>query len=157
MSRFHVELRQFPHTARAFNLTEAELRGRIVGPWLAGRPVLWGEREFIPGKAKLTVLSGPELPAHQLGMGRGWQQAQRSAEDVTATWLTPSRPAAAQLGELRDELLRAAAEREVTLADAVQIAIRRQSAAPVQDTARAAEQAVAELLREGLLVLRRPS
>ena len=34
---FHVELRQFPHVARMFNLSREELEARILGPWLAGR------------------------------------------------------------------------------------------------------------------------
>jgi hypothetical protein len=36
---FHVELRQFPHQTRAFNLSREELDDRIVGPWIEGAPI----------------------------------------------------------------------------------------------------------------------
>ncbi|MDQ6746046.1 MAG: hypothetical protein M3Z27_08570, partial [Actinomycetota bacterium] len=92
-SVFHIELRQFPHTARAFNLTEEELRTQILTPWVAGNEVTWAEQEFSPGKARLTIISGPELPAAELGMGRGWQQAMRAGQDVTDTQLDGARRA----------------------------------------------------------------
>jgi hypothetical protein len=58
---FHVELRQFPHVTRAFNLSEAELNAKVLVPWSEGQAVQMDDREWEPGKAKLTILEGPEL------------------------------------------------------------------------------------------------
>lgn len=79
---FHLELRQFPHNACAFNLTEAEL-SRIVAPWSRGEWIELGERKWSPHQARLTVLEGPRLPVEELAMGRGWRNAQHQSEDVT--------------------------------------------------------------------------
>jgi len=58
---FHVELRQFPHLARAFNLTGEELQERIVAPWVAGEMVDWGDQRWAPERARLTIYEGPRL------------------------------------------------------------------------------------------------
>jgi hypothetical protein len=92
---FHLELRQFPHSARAFNLDAAAVSALLSG-WVTGRPVTWGEREWEPRKAKLIVLEGPELPPSEIGMGRGWSAAQRAGHDVTSRLLAEAGgPAAA--------------------------------------------------------------
>ena len=83
---YHVELRQFPRSARAFNLGDGELAPLLAG-WRAGRPVRWGEHDWEPRKAKLTILEGPELATSELGMGRGWPEAQRRGREVTAELL----------------------------------------------------------------------
>jgi glyoxylase I family protein len=80
---FHVELRQFPHTARAFNLTHAQLHGRIVIPWLRRDLVEIDEQQFAPERAKLKIYEGPKLESVDMGMGRGWQNATRTGVDVT--------------------------------------------------------------------------
>jgi hypothetical protein len=79
---FHVELRQFPHNACAFNLTEAEL-SQIVEPWSRDEWVEMGERKWSPHQARLTVLEGPHLEIEDLAMGRGWRNAQHKSTDVT--------------------------------------------------------------------------
>jgi hypothetical protein len=79
---FHVELRQFPHNACAFNLTEAEL-SQIVEPWSREQWIELGERKWNPHQARLTVLEGPRLEVEELAMGRGWRNAQHQSEDVT--------------------------------------------------------------------------
>jgi len=79
---FHVELRQFPHNACAFNLTEAEM-GEIVEPWSRDEWIEVGERKWSPHQARLTVLEGPHLAIEDLAMGRGWRNAQRQSQDVT--------------------------------------------------------------------------
>jgi hypothetical protein len=80
---FHVEVRVFPNVARAFNLTEAELAAKVLVPWSRGQVVLLGEREWEPAKTKLTVLEGREVRSDELGLGRGWANASRDAENVT--------------------------------------------------------------------------
>ena len=54
---FHVELRQFPHVARAFNLSREQLFARILRPLAAGRPVELNDRRWSPEKAKLAIRS----------------------------------------------------------------------------------------------------
>lgn len=79
---FHVELRQFPHVACRFNLTEAELR-MLVEPWLREQWIELGERKWNPHQARMTVLEGPHLPVEDLAIGRGWHNAQHQSQDVT--------------------------------------------------------------------------
>lgn len=79
---FHVELRQFPHNACAFNLTEAEL-SQIVEPWSRDEWIELGERKWSPHQARLTVLDGPHLEVEDLAMGRGWRNAQHRSTEVT--------------------------------------------------------------------------
>src|SRR2546423_12538223 len=89
---FHIEVRQFPHSIRRFNMTPAEI-GHVVEAWLAGRPVQLGERSWLPQQSRLTILEGPRLADHQLSMGRGWRTAQREAGDMTERILDEARAA----------------------------------------------------------------
>jgi hypothetical protein len=77
---YHVELRQSLNSARSFNLTEGELRSTVLDAWLAGRPVRLSDREFDPARARLRIVSGPELRLDELGMGRGWSRCDRAAD-----------------------------------------------------------------------------
>ncbi len=79
---FHLELRQFPHNACRFNLTEAEMWA-VVEPWSRDEWIEEGERKWSPHQARLTVLEGPHLEIEDLSMGRGWRNAQRHSTDVT--------------------------------------------------------------------------
>jgi hypothetical protein len=79
---YHVEIRQFPHNASRFNLTERELLP-IAVPWVREEWVELGERKWNVNLAKLTIIEGPQLSMSQLAMGRGWRNAQRQGEDVT--------------------------------------------------------------------------
>jgi hypothetical protein len=96
---FHVEIRQRPHVARAFNLSERELRARFVDPLAAGKTLFYADREWEPRKTKLLIYEGPELTPEMIGMGRGWGNVSRSGTDVTdrmlhaghASALEPSR------------------------------------------------------------------
>ena len=81
---FHVEIsRGFRHRARAFNLEEAELRRTILDPWTRGRVIVLGDQDWEPRDCKLVVLEGPELAETDLSMGRGWSNAEKTAENVT--------------------------------------------------------------------------
>lgn len=84
---YHVEIRSSLRHARAFNLGEAELRRAIVEPWLAGRPLELGDREWEPAESALKVLEGPALEPPDLSFGQGWSNAERSAENVTRSVL----------------------------------------------------------------------
>lgn len=80
---FHVEIRRSFHLARAFNLDPEELRRAVLEPWRRGGPIELGDREWDPRESSLRIIEGPELEPVDLSMGRGWQKAERSGEDVT--------------------------------------------------------------------------
>ncbi len=115
---FHVELRMGMHVVREFNLSEQRLWLEFLAPLMAGQDFTLEGHEFSPRQTRLTVYEGVELRPDQLGMGRGWQNVERSASDVTERVLArarehtaaaasktpePARPAAAEL--LRERLI----------------------------------------------------
>jgi hypothetical protein len=104
---FHVEISSgFRQRARAFNLDEAKLRSTILDPWMQGRPISLGDKEWQPRDCKLIVLDGPELADTDLSMGRGWSNAEKTAENVTRRLIeAPSKPVVAILAEGEDALL----------------------------------------------------
>jgi hypothetical protein len=81
---FHVEISSgFRERARTFNLGEAELRSTILDPWVRGKVIMLGDKDWEPRDCKLIILEGPELADTDLSMGRGWSNAERSSENVT--------------------------------------------------------------------------
>ena len=88
---FHVELRQFLHVARSFNLTREELDARILHPWVNGDSIALQDRSWSAAKSKLTIIDGPQLAAGDLGLGRGWGNAVREGEDVTTALIARGR------------------------------------------------------------------
>jgi hypothetical protein len=84
---FHVEIGGGINHARAFNLNLDELRRQILEPWLTGRPVELGEREWDPRESALRILEGRHLDPPDLSFGQGWSNAERSADDVTRRML----------------------------------------------------------------------
>ena len=84
---FHVELRQGLRRASAFNLDGETLRRTVLEPWQRGGPVELGDQEWDPQESTLQILEGPALAAPDLAMGRGWHNAERSAQDATARLL----------------------------------------------------------------------
>jgi hypothetical protein len=70
------------------NVAEADLREAVLGPWVAGLPLEFGEQRWEPGESRLTILAGPALPASPATADdAGWEAALRSAEDVTRPML----------------------------------------------------------------------
>ncbi|HEX6687431.1 MAG TPA: hypothetical protein VF085_02065 [Solirubrobacterales bacterium] len=80
---FHVEIAGGINHARAFNLSLEELRRTVLEPWLTGRFVDLGEREWDPRESSLRILEGPHLDPPDLSFGQGWSNAERASEDVT--------------------------------------------------------------------------
>lgn len=112
---YHVELRQFPHAARAFNLTREELDQRFIRPWVAGVPLELDDRRWPQDKTRLTIYEAPELPTEDMGMGRGWGNVRRTGEDVTSRLLSQAEGTAtalaAELERFKDDVVeRCAAE-----------------------------------------------
>jgi hypothetical protein len=50
---------------------------------MRGRRIVLGDQDWEPRDCKLVVLEGPELTDTDLTMGRGWSNAERTAENVT--------------------------------------------------------------------------
>ncbi len=157
---FHAQLQRFPHSARAFNLSEAEVRATIAEPWEAGRLVELGERFWTPGECKLTILAGPPLEAGALGMGRGWAAALRHGRDVTGELIRgpgtadPRRVAPGPpFADFKDEVLALAAQHPRPLSELWRLAGRRYPERALSDCLGLAERAVGELLHDELAAL----
>lgn len=145
---FHVQLRQFPHLARAFNLNAEELHSRVLEPWGAGRRFQLQDRSWDPQRARLTVIEGPELRVDEIGLGRGWTSATRTGADVTAAVIAqPHSDAEA----LKSEIAARCASGQLTLDEVVASA----GSDGMRASARLAlaEQAVWELLHAGVVRL----
>lgn len=80
---FHVEVSAGLNRARVFNLSDEELRGAVLEPWLSRRSFALGDRKWDPEESELRVLEGPQLSNPELSFGQGWANAERGAEDVT--------------------------------------------------------------------------
>jgi hypothetical protein len=80
---FHVEISHGFRHARVFNIDEEELRTKVLDPWVRGRVIVLGDKDWEPKDCKLVILEGPELGDTDLAMGRGWSNAEKSAENVT--------------------------------------------------------------------------
>ena len=152
---FHVELRQFPHVARAFNLTREELDARFTAPWVNGTAVEHEDRRWSPERARMTIYEGPALRPDEIGMGRGWATVGKTATEVTEAVL-----AQAQRGP-QDRLAVEAFKSEVVAAAATAITFaevmaRAQIGYPLwraSERLALAEQAVWELLHQRRLLI----
>lgn len=154
---FHLELKQRPHTARAFNLSREELQQRFLAPLRAGQTVSYGEREWEPGKTRLTVYEGRALGPEEIGLGRGWQNVVRTGTEVTQRVLN-SVPAAsierpAELDRLKERVLGRLTAGAQTLAEVVEMADRLIPEARPSQRLSLAELTVWELLHEGSVQL----
>jgi hypothetical protein len=145
---FHVELRRFPHVARVFNLEADELHARIVVPWVRGAAVELQDRRWTSDRARLTIYEGPEVPAEERGLGRGWSTVTRDGENVTARMIEAAAGLVPRASELKRDLV--ASIGPLALSEAVALAGPR--GRPSERLA-AAEQAVWELLHEGRVSL----
>ena len=148
---YHVELRQFPHATRVFNLDLGELETRFVRPWVNGQPVECDDRRWSPDRARIKILDGPELRSDEIGMGRGWARAARSSADVTDAVLSE-----AQRFERReiDALKLAVAEvagDAIGFQDVLALAASANPLARASEQLKLAEQAVWEMLHQGRL------
>jgi hypothetical protein len=156
----HVELSRFPHSARAFNLSQAELAARILEPWLRGETVELGDRSWDPKKADLVIYEGPELRPDELSMGRGWANAMRAGEDVTAKVLAETAPqarrSASQAGppaleQFKEDVLAQCAGGRIGVHQVMWLAGTRFPQARPSERLALAEQAVWELLHQDRL------
>ena len=156
---FHVELRQFPHVARAFNLTRDQLDAQILRPLATGRPVMLNEQRFSPAKVKVKIYEGPELAVEELGMGRGWGNATKGGEDVTDRLLTETRAEVESppaLEELKQAVVARSAGAPLGYEELLEISGRLAADLDANQRVGLAARAVWELLREGRIGLSGP-
>ncbi len=152
---YHLELRQFPHVARVFNLSRSDLEQRFVRPWVTGTAIDHDDRRWAPERVRLTILEGPELRSDELGMGRGWATAVKHGRDVTDALLADARRGAEARPEL--EALKLAvtevAASAVALPGVMALAAAAQPTWRPSEQLALAEQAVWELLHQQRLAL----
>lgn len=152
---YHLELRQFPHVARVFNLSRDELETQFVRPWIAGTIIEHDDRRWTPERARLLILEGPELRMDELGMGRGWGSASKSSTDVTDAILgaarrgAEARPEVESLKDAVDEV----AARAISFGDVMALAVAAQPTWRPSEQLALAEQTVWEMLHQQRLAL----
>ncbi len=161
---FHVELRRFPHVARAFNLSENDLQSRIVLPWVRGIPIVLEDRQWTTTeKTRLAIYEAPEIAPEERGLGRGWSNVTRDGTDVTTKFLDAARAQLnagrpeAYMPELKRELVTSAQSRPLPLPAAVALVDGRQPTWRPSERLSLVERAVWELLQHGELTLLRSS
>jgi len=155
---FHVELRQFPHQTRAFNLTREELDERIVNPWIADEPLELNEYRWLPDRATLTIYEGPELGMADMGLGRGWQNVTRKGRDVTQEVLIEARDETSELptaDDFKDEVAGRAGAGAITISGLVELAGEWYPQSRISERIALCEQVVWELLHSVPVTLSR--
>jgi hypothetical protein len=152
---YHVELRQFPHTARVFNLDRAELDTRFVHPWVRGAMIDHDERRWAPERTRLKILLGPTVPLGELGLGRGWGHATKESDDVTDAVIAEAERGARARPEveaLKEQMAQAAGQR-ITFGAVAALAGAAHPGWRASEQLSLAEQAVWELLHQGRLAM----
>jgi hypothetical protein len=154
-SVYHLELRQFPHVARIFNLSREELDTRFLRPWVSGAMIEHDDRRWAPERSRLKILEGPEVRADELGLGRGWASASRSATDVTDALIAQARRGAEARPEL--EALKTAVQEvaghPISFQDVMALAAAGHPNWRASEQLGLAEQAVWEMLHQGHLAM----
>lgn len=154
---FHVELKQRPHTTRAFNLTEEELQRTFLRPLRAGQTVSYAEREWEPGKTRLTIYEGRALGPEEIGLGRGWQNVMRTGSEVTERLLQAPPAAQAErpdtVDRLKERMFGRLTAGPQTLSEVVEMSDALLPGARPSQRLNVAELAVWELLHEGTIEL----
>jgi hypothetical protein len=89
---FHVEISAGFHRARVFNLERGDLVAKVVEPWLDGKRIEMGDREWDPRDSHLKILEGPRMETTDLSFGQGWSNAERASENVTHKILQAAPP-----------------------------------------------------------------
>ena len=158
---FHVELRSGMQVVREFNLSEQRLWVEFLAPLMAGTPLSLEGHEFIPRQTRLKVYEGEQLRPDQLAVGRGWQNVERTATDVTARVLARARehtarpqqapPAAAEL--VRERLVGRIAAGAISAQEVVAIVAELMPQADAGEQRDVARRAAWELLERDLAQL----
>ncbi len=59
------------------------MRSDVLDPWMRGRRITLGDKDWEPKDSRLMILEGPELADTDLSLGRGWSSAEKGSENVT--------------------------------------------------------------------------
>jgi hypothetical protein len=152
---YHLELRQFPHVTRVFNLDRAELEARFLRPWIQGAMIDHDERRWSPERTRLKVLEGPAVRPDELGLGRGWGAATKGSEDVTDEILAQAERGARARPEveaLKEQVMQRAGV-AIGMREVVGLAGSAQPGWRASEQLSVAEQAVWELLHQQRLMI----
>jgi hypothetical protein len=152
---YHVELRQFPHVARVFNLSREELETRFLRQWVGGGIIEHEDRRWAPERTRLKILEGPELAREEMGMGRGWAAATRKSSDVTDALIAQARRGAEARPEveaLKDAINEVAAT-PLGFQDVMALAAAAHPHWRASQQLELAEQAVWEMLHQGRVAM----
>ncbi len=157
---FHVEMRMGMQVVREFNLSDERLWVLFLAPLMADQEFSIEGHDFTPRHTRLTVYEGPELRLDQLNFGRGWQNVERTARDVTDRVLERAReyteqgarphrtpPPASDL--VRERLLGRIAAGPISAEEILAIAAELMPDSPEEDRLAAAQHAAWELLERG--------
>lgn len=150
---YHVELRQFPHVSRAFNLDREALDTRFLTPFVAGELIDYDDRRWGPERTRVTVLEGPELGPADRGLGRGWAMATKQGRDVTEQLLAEARRGAGARPDVEalKDALADIARTPISFPDTIALAAAAHPRWRASEQLALAEQAVWELLHQGRL------
>lgn len=150
---YHLELRQFPHVARVFNVDRAELDARFLKPWVGGDMIEHDDRRWPPERTKLKVYEGPEIRLDEIGLGRGWGAVTKASEDVTGAVVAEAQRGAQSRPEI--EMLKVAVEevavRPIGFTDVIALASAGHPGWRASEQLSLAEQAIWEMLHQGRL------
>ena len=148
---YHLELRQFPHVSRAFNLDREALDTRFLKLFVTGEPIDYDDRRWPPEKTRVSVLQGPAIDQADRGLGRGWALATKQGEDVTKQVLSEIERGADARPEVEflKDAIAEVARTPITFPDAVALAAARRPLWRASEQLSLAEQAVWELLHQG--------
>jgi hypothetical protein len=152
---YHLELRQFPHVGRVFNLSREELDARFVVPWVKGEMIEHDDRRWPPERAQLKIYEGPELELDELGLGRGWGNVTKTATDVTEVVIAEAERGAKARPEveaLKDAIAEVAAT-AIGGDDVVALAVAAHPTWRASQQLELAEQAVWEMLHQGRVTM----
>jgi hypothetical protein len=152
---YHLELRQFPHVARVFNLSRQELDARFARPWVSGTVIEHEDRRWAPDRARLTIFDGPELRPDEIGMGRGWATVGKTSQEVTETVLAETQRGAEASSAVQTfkTMLQTAAATPIGFGDVMELAVRVYPQWRASERLALAEEAVWEMLHHRQLVL----
>ncbi len=152
---FHLELRQFPHLARAFNLQREELDARFARPWVSGCAIEHDDRRWLPERTRLRIFEGRALRPDEIGMGRGWATVGKSSKEVTETVLAQAQRSSdgRSAVETFKAVVLAAARTPITCGEVVKLAVVEYPRWRASERLALAEQAVWELLHQEKLTL----
>ncbi len=152
---YHVELRQFPHTARVFNLELEEVHRRFVGPWVAGEMIEYDDRRWPPERSRLTILEGPALGSDEIGLGRGWANVSRRCRDVTDPIIADAKRGARARPELEalKDAISEVAPTQIRFTDVMALAAAAQPLWRASEQLALAEEAVWEMLHHERLAM----